>query len=221
MPEIKIKPIANFHSQFLLISGIVLMSFCLLLSTHFWVQIKLVLIFMILVAIMLILLGIVKKLEPTYSFYLSPKKLKFCHKYGEWQINWDNIQRIGEVRLHNGVEHSQLPYVGISVKSIEPVVDTLSLRLASRLPHEQRPLLLAAVTHSLLPLEQAQLNFSCYKFNNQNILNGPLALFLHHTDTLKLAYGYHLYLPVSCLDRSSKEFISLLRQCILHHTKYQ
>ena len=85
--------------------------------------------------------------------------------------------------------------------------------LANRLIHEQRPLITFAVMNQLLLLEQVQLNFEPYELPSGENVKGPIAAFLHHTEVLQAAYGYHLYIPDTAIDRELSEFIRLLKQC--------
>ncbi|NMP31565.1 DUF2982 domain-containing protein [Thalassotalea sp. M1531] len=219
MPEIKIKPFANYHGRFLLVAGIALLCISIALSHHYWHALRLVLILVILVSIVLIFIGIAKRLEPEFSFHLTPTALSYFHKYGHWQISWQNIQRVGNVKLSSSVNHQVLPYIGIKLKNSEVLAKNISLRLANRLPHEQRPLATLAISSELLTIEQAQVNFAPYRLSDGSKLNGPKALLFHHIDALEKAFGYHLFLPASSLDRPLDDFLTLLNQCNSHAIK--
>jgi len=42
-----------------------------------------------------------------------------------------------------------------------------------------------------------------------------LAMFGHRCEMLSKNLGYHIYIPVDCLDRTSDEFVRLLREYLL------
>lgn len=220
MSAIKIKAIAKHHNLFLMTIGISLLMLVLAVSAHLWQEYRLVLMFCALTSLVIFFVGVVKRLEPHYSVVLSKESICYQHKYGNWTIEWKNIQRIGEVLIDIGIEKRQLPYVGIKLKSEMAISDSISLRLASRLPHEQRPLTTIAITQSLTTLEKAQISFEPYKLASNESIKGPKAFFMHHTNMLQHAYGYHLFLPASALDRGIADFITLLRECKSHADTY-
>ncbi|WP_448213922.1 DUF2982 domain-containing protein [Colwellia sp. MEBiC06753] len=220
MPEIKIKAIARNHSQFLMVLGTISLILTIALSHHFWQEFRLALIFMLLVSIVIIFIGYIKRLEPDFSYTLTPEAIHYRHKYGNWTIAWRDIRRIGPVKVNTGFYQQQLPYIGIKLNEFSSLFSAVSPRLASRLPHEQRPLLTMAVSQQLIPLAQAQINFMPFKPVNQRPIKGPVAMFLHHTKALETAYGYHLFLPVSSMDRSIDEFLALLNGCKHYQFNY-
>ncbi|MFD2166888.1 DUF2982 domain-containing protein [Thalassotalea euphylliae] len=220
MQAIKIKPVANHNGQFLILTGVALLVTTIALSHHFWETIRLPLIFLLLASCVIIFIGAMKKMEPRFSYLMTPEFLEYTHKYGTWRIDWQNIQRVGDIRLAIGIDQKTLPYIGIKLKDHDAMVTAMSKRLASRLPHEQRPLTTAAVQQSLLSFEQAQINFEPYITSGNTTIKGPNAFYMHHASALAMAYGYHLFLPYSSLDRSAEEFISLLRECQTHSASY-
>lgn len=219
MDEIKIKPIANYHGQFLMVSGFFLLVVTLVIGINYWQQYSLVIVSLILISLVTFFIGLVKKLEPIYSLVLTPKGILYRHKYGSWQLEWLQIQRIGDIKVLSGFEHHQLPYVAIKIKTIEPLISSISPRLASRLIHEQRPLTVMAIRQKLLAFDQGLINFTPFKFNNTEI-KGPIAAFLHHSESLHKAYGYHLYLPTSAFDRDLADSLTLIKQCYQHSINY-
>lgn len=157
-------------------------------------------------------IGIIKILEPNTSFILSKQSILYQHKYGKWLLPWSAIANVCRISEIVGIEKLPLPYVGIRLNEIDSLIATISPRLASRLIHEQRPLIHFALQHQLLTLEQATINFTSFKHKNTEI-TGPTAAFLHQSMHLKNAFGYHIYLPESALDRTCTEFSILLNQC--------
>lgn len=67
--------------------------------------------------------------------------------------------------------------------------------------------------NNLLTLEQAQMNFSPYQTSSNETIKGPLAGFLHHSQVLYTAFGYHLFIPENSTDRDLDAFCQLLKRC--------
>jgi hypothetical protein len=220
LPTINIKAKARHHATFLMFIASLLALLTLLLGQYYWHQYRLVLIFIYLTALVIFITGVAKKLEPTFSFELSPKHLKYNHRYGHWQLTWQQIQRIALIRETSGLALIELPYLGINLLSIDVLAKQVSPRLANRLIHEQRPLMSLAIMHGLLSFEEAQLNFDSFTLSSGEIIKGPLAAFLYHCQTLHKAYGYHLYLPESSTDRELEQFCALLKNCMSNASRY-
>lgn len=211
--ELLIKPIARHHAFFSLLLGYTLFLITLLLGQYFWQQARLPLILIILVSLVIIFIGIVKLSEPKFSFKLTPAALSYYHRYGQWRLEWQYISYISQLTETYGIDQKSLPYIGIRLTSLTPIVNSISPRLASRLIHEQRPLLAFCIRYQLLTSEQCTINFEPYIAENNRVLKGTVAAFLHHTEILKSALGYHLYLPQTALDREINDFSVLLKQC--------
>ena len=146
--------------------------------------------------------------------------IKYQHRYGQWYINWQQIQRISLINETYGLNSIQLPYIGIRLLDLSIIATHISPRLANRLIHEQRPLLALAIKMGYLTLQQSVLNFEPYVLPSGERLKGPLAAFLHHSAALHNALGYHLFLPESAIDRELSEFCTLLNQCMRSASKY-
>jgi len=213
VPVIKIKAKASHHGLFLLVVGCAILLVAAALSAYFWQALRLVLIYVILVAMVIILIGVLKRLEPKYSFILHPQQLHYYHKYGCWQLRWQQIQHISPIKETRGLSLMALPYLGIKLYELESVVQQISPRLANRLIHEQKPLIAFAIVHQLMTFEQGQLNLSPYKLRSGELVKGPLAAFLHHSQSIYNSFGYHLVIAQSSLDRDLAEFCQLLKQC--------
>lgn len=219
-PEIEIKAQAKHNAYSLIIIGFSLFFTVLIFSQNYWQQAKLILILLLLVSFVIIFLGITKHIEPLNSFKLTPDKLTYHHKYGHWKIIWKNIRRIAQVKETVGIEYIELPYIGIKLESLMSIIDNISPRLASRLIHEQRPLIYFCLQHRLLTLEQVTINFSPFKFNDITI-KGPVAAFLYQTSNLHKALGYHLYIPENSIDRPCQDFVDLLNNCKVAARNYE
>jgi len=220
-PSITIKPIAKHHRIFLCIFGVSLLLITFLSAQYFWQMYQLSHIFMILLSLVIILIGVVKLFEPAVSLYLTPSKIIFNHRYGHWKLTWQDIQNINLVSEVVGLQREELPYVGIQLVHIDRIAKNISVRLANRLIHQQKGLIIYSVLHQLMTIEQAQINFEPFYLPNGEAIRGPIAAFLHQTEQLSHAFGYHLFLPVDSFDRDIDEFASLLKQCKTASSTYQ
>lgn len=211
-PNIKIKAQSKRHAYSMLLIGICILLINLIIAEYFWIQAKLALMFLIIVSLIVCFIGIIKILEPNNSFIISKQSILYQHKYGQWQLPWSAIANVTQVSEIVGIEKQPLPYLGIRLNEIDSLIATISPRLASRLIHEQRPLIHFALQHQLIKLEEATINFTAFKHKSTEI-TGPTAAFLHQSMHLKNAFGYHIYLPESVLDRTCEEFSILLNNC--------
>jgi len=220
LPCININAKANQHALFLMLLAVVIFIITLIVSQYYWRSYRLVLIFGYLLAFIFMLTGLLKRSEPRVSFQLSPQCIQYHHRYGNWTLNWQQIQNINTIQEVVGLTTVTLPYVGIRLKSVDVLAEQISPRLANRLIHEQRPLLSFSVMQHLLPLEATQLNFNPFTLASGKIIKGPLAAFLHHCQILHKALGYHLYIPESSTDRETDAFCQLLKQCQHYSANY-
>ncbi|QOL24949.1 DUF2982 domain-containing protein [Thalassotalea sp. LPB0316] len=210
--EIKIFPTSTRHSLFLSALGAVLLLICLLLINAYWQQAKLVLMFLTLASAVVLITGLSKHIEPKCSFNITPDGLTYLHRCGRWQLSWHAIKYIAPLRSTRGVEQQSLPYVGIVLTQLIDISTAITPRLANKLLHEQKPLLILAVQHDLLKVEDITLRFSPYK-SAAGTITGPVGEFLHQCESLHKAFGFHLYIPSTALDRSVEDFSALLNQC--------
>jgi hypothetical protein len=214
---IKIVPNSKNCEMFLLFFGptLMLMSYLLhlLLPPQFAVQV----IFVSLIGVVVLLLGLVKLVEPRFSYYLCPQGLIYRHRCGQWQISWLEISRIGQLQTYVANQYTDLPYIGLKLHDLESVARNISPRLANKLIHEQNELLLLAVGNNEIKSADAVINFEPYHLNGIEY-KGPIAGWLYKTEQLFKAYGYHIYLPENSFDREAREFMRLLKQC-QHYVK--
>ncbi|MEI6860106.1 MAG: DUF2982 domain-containing protein [Shewanella sp.] len=164
-----------------------------------------------------LVLGVSKILEPEISLDINQQGLKYHHRRGSIFIHWSNIQRIDIPRGLDGLESIKLPYIGIKLNKINPVLDIVPGRLATGLLTEQRPLLMSAMTldEDLIELEDYMNSEFTPLLINDERYRGVLAMFGHRCEMLSKNLGFHLYIPVDCLDRSADEFVNLLREYLL------
>ncbi|MDB2387385.1 DUF2982 domain-containing protein [Shewanella sp.] len=158
-------------------------------------------------------LGIAKLLEPEITMTIDASGMHYFHRRGEVKVSWHNIQRMDQLRISQGLESLSLPYIGIKLKTVGPILDTISLRLASGLLTEQRPLLMTASAQDedLSTLEdQISAEFTPFIEGNDRY-KGVLAMFGHRCRILAKHLGFHLYIATDALDRPVEEFIALMR----------
>ncbi|AWL13163.1 hypothetical protein HMF8227_02712 [Saliniradius amylolyticus] len=163
-----------------------------------------------------ILIGWFKVREPVHSFSLHRDRLSYVNRFGGWQLDWDNIQRVDVPRILQGLEQKPLELVGIRVKHYEPLLDCISLRLASNILMQQRALLLQADSeqcqtgrcYSANLLEQDR-----YKSASGKRYTGMKAMFAHRMARMREVLGYDLFVYQSDLDRPAEDFVRLLREC--------
>jgi len=162
-------------------------------------------------------LGISKLMEPEVSVELNQEGFFYHHRRGSLFIGWENVQRFDIPKGVDGIDIIELPFIGIKLKQINPVLDIIPGRLATGLLTEQRPLLMSAVTldESLEELESYMNSEFTPLVVNEERYRGVLAMFGHRCEMLSKNLGYHIYIPADCLDRSSDEFVSFLRQYLL------
>ena len=163
-----------------------------------------------------LILGLAKVYEPETTLALDDKGLTYFHRRGKVSIGWDNIQRVDIPRVTNGLDTIELSYLGIKLKHLNPILDNISLRLATGLLTEQRPLLVTAASQDedLATLETyLGAEFGPLVIEGDRY-RGVLAMFGHRCVMLDTRLGYHLYIPHDSLDREAKDFIKLLRQRI-------
>ena len=212
-PFINIKAKANQHSVFLMLLAVIIFIITLIVSQYYWRSHRLILIFIYLLTLVIMFIGLSKRSEPRVSFQLTPQRIQYHHRHGNWTLNWQQIQNINTIKEVVGLTTVTLPYIGIQLKSVDALAEQISPRLANRLIHEQRPLLSFSVKQHLLSLEETQLNFNPFTLESGKIIKGPLAAFLHHCQVLHKGLGYHLYIPESSTDREIDAFCQLLKQC--------
>ena len=212
---IQIKPQSKRHHLFILVLGAVLLMFNFVLNAYFWQEYRLPLMVMMFACCILLFVGFSKYTEPNTSYRLTRENIHFIHRHGQWQLPWIDVIRIGTLNTVVGNEYTQLPYLGIRLKSLDNIADSISPRLANRLIHEQQELLVLAAHNKDVILENGLINFSPFQLNKK-LYKGPIAGWLYRTEQLASIYGYHLFLPISGFDRELDEFLLLLNQCKNH-----
>ena len=212
---IKIKPLANHHAIFLIVLGFSGFFLVSVLTSWFWHEWRLALIFLYFLAGVVLLTGIGKWIQPNHSFLLTKQALHYVHSHGELIIPWHSIQRVDQLVATSVIERSELPYIGIKLIQDTHAIYEIPQRLANKLIHEQKPLIIFALSRDMISLDQSLINFEGFKTKSETI-KGPKAAFLHQSEVLAKAFGYQVYLPKSAFDRSTADFVKLLNQCKKH-----
>lgn len=165
------------------------------------------------IGILALVLGVAKMFEPEASLSLHHDRLIFRHRKGQISLPWSVVQRIDTVRVHHGMEQIDLPFIGIKLKDITPMLDSISPRLATGLLTEQRPLMMtAAAQDESLDTLEAYLGAEFTPLNlGEKNYSGVLAMFGHRSQMLNKYLGYHFYIANDSLDRPASNAITLLR----------
>lgn len=211
--EITIKPRARHNGLSIVLASFIALCLVTPFASAYWQDAKFALMFLILFILCGMLLGLLKYFEPQKSVVITPEHLTFIHRKGRWQLPWQRIRNINSVNNTYGVEKDELAYIGLVLESLEDLVDVISLRLANNLIHEQQPLVRYCLSRQLITMEQAVMNFEPFVCPSGKVVKGPLAGFLHQAEVLKSALGSHLFIGENSLDRSTEEFIVLLKEC--------
>lgn len=175
----------------------------------------------ILVAIAFIALGIIavvtgffKIKEPDYSVILTEQGIHYQHRYGTWDIPWENLQRIDAPRVTRGIEQVDLCMVGFKIKEYSSFLANISQRLMTNTLMEQRPLLMQNMEANCNTGECAGSDLiedQKFKLPNGKLLTGVQGMFANRMNKLRDRLGYDVYINEAELDRSVDEFVALVR----------
>ncbi len=173
-------------------------------------------IFLTSAAIVTLLIGWFKLREPEFSMAITPEEVRYFHRLGNWQLSWDNVQRVDCPRIRRGIEHLELEAVGFKLKDYSPFLRAISPRLATHILMEQRPLLLQQDEDNC----QTGMCYGSDIFNDKPVilengdqLTGVKAILANRMSQLRERLGFDVYIATSDLDRSATEFAQLLKQC--------
>lgn len=163
----------------------------------------------------LLFLGSAKIIEPPISLEITPQTIRYCHRRGHWQVHWDNIVRYDVPRVQHGLEFDELPYIGFALRDIEPIITTITPRLAVNLLTEQRHLLVVALRHERPDIQDYSPYFEVpdrFAAASGKIYTGVQAMFATRCAHFRELLGYDLFIPVSALDRPPDDFLHWLKQ---------
>jgi hypothetical protein len=174
------------------------------------------LIFCVSGAIVTILIGWFKLREPEHSLAIDREKVSYSHRCGQWQIAWDDIQRVDCPRVSRGLDHDTLELVGFKLKRYDEFLQTISPRLASHIIMEQRPLLIHGQNKSCSTggcYSSSLFEDKPFVLENGVTLTGIKAILANRMTAVREALGYDVFISASELDREPVAFVGLLREC--------
>ncbi|MGK0380797.1 MAG: hypothetical protein ACI8QG_000540 [Flavobacteriales bacterium] len=165
-----------------------------------------------------LLIAWVKYREPQFSFLLSKTLIVYKHRHGQWQLDWNNIQRVDVPKVTHGLEHKSLDMVAIKIKDYSAFLKGISPRLMTNILMEQRPLLFYD-----MPASEECASGGChsddmlendyFKDSNGTQYKGIQAMFANRMTKLRTRLGYDIFVAGSELDRPEQKFVELMRQC--------
>ena len=159
-------------------------------------------------------LGIAKLIQPEVSVELRSQGLVYHHHRGTIYLEWGNILRMDMPRSIQGFNDHELPYIGVRLNQLSLLIEDIPPRLATGLLTEQRPLLMSSLRldGELADLERyLNSEFSPVSLDGKTY-SGVQAMFSRRCEQLNAQLGYHVYIPVDCLDRTPREFLTLIRE---------
>ncbi|RUO33548.1 DUF2982 domain-containing protein [Aliidiomarina sanyensis] len=159
--------------------------------------------------------GIGKLIEPPASLIMNPKAIVYQHRKGQWQLTWDNIQRIGIPTIQRGIDRIEVPVIGFRLHSYDALLQNIDKRMAVHVLLEQRQLLVVALRAEKPDLEDFTPYFdvpSKYKTDSETIYDGVLASFALRMQHMRELLGYDLFISDNALDRPAEEFVNYLRE---------
>lgn len=175
-------------------------------------------IFLTSASLVALLIAWVKYREPQFSFLLSKSSIVYKHRYGQWQLDWSNIQRVDVPKVTHELDFKSLEMVGIKIKDYSVFLEKVSPRLMSNILMEQRPLLFYSMSASKDCAtggcsSDDMLEDDHYKDSNGVEYKGIQAMFANRMTKLRARLGYDIFVAATELDRQEQEFVDLLRQC--------
>ncbi len=175
-------------------------------------------IFLISLSLVGFILAWVKIREPEFSFFLTRHAIQYRHRFGIWQLDWHNIQRVDIPTINQAGHVKKLDMIGIKIKDYSDFLETVSPRLMSNILMEQRPLLLQGDNpddncHNGHCYGQDLLENDQYKDSSGKLYTGIKAMFANRMIKLRQRLGYDIFVAGAELDRSEQAFIDLLKQC--------
>ncbi len=207
MDVITIAPLSRRNRLTLsLLSGVLCLAFLIALSKG------LSLIWLLPLALLTVfsaVLAIGKRIEPAVTLRLDAKGLNYHHRRGQYEVDWEQLLRVDQPHAPDRPDQP-LDYVGIRLRDPARFYRTISPRLALALLREQRPL-------SRLAQPDCRNGQCAELLPDDDVLpeaglTGIRAAYATHQMILRQQLGYDLYLHHSCLDRSPRDFIDLVRE---------
>lgn len=200
-----------------IVAGVLALTLGVMMLAWLPEMLRLVAIFVVSAGLVALLIGWFKLREPEHSIELSKTQIVYFHRQGQWCLDWSNIARVDVPSVYNDMQQQALAVVGIRLHDYEPLLETMSPRLMNNMMMEQRSLLLQAVKEQMREdndFNDHLLEDDKFKSDTGKLYRGLQAMFANRMTKLRNSLGYDLFINVAELDRSTEEFVSLLRQCM-------
>jgi len=168
----------------------------------------------LIVGVGLLIIGIAKINDVDYRFSLTNEGIHYFTSRGGFTILWQDIQRIDIPKINNGMELTELPYIGIRLNQREHLINSASLPTLSHMLLEQRALIMLTDPQSTLYGNADNMLYPDVKVTHR--YQGLQAMFINRMQYLHNTLGYDIYFPNDDLDRSPADFVALLRQFKTH-----
>lgn len=212
--SIKIRAASKRNGFTTFVVGVVVLVIAIILLALLPKSAYLVGIFALSGSIVTMLIGWFKMREPAHSIELTKSFIHYQHRHGKWRLDWANIQRIDVPKISQGFEQKPLSMVGIKIKDYQPLLNSISPRLATNLLLEQRALLLhnngcatgGCYNNDLIEDDR-------FKMPDGRFISGIPAMLANRMSKLRISLGFDLFISVAELDRSSDDFVALLKEC--------
>ena len=165
---------------------------------------------MLILGLCLLIIGIVKINDVSYRFSLTNEGIHYFTSRGGFTVLWQDIQRIDIPKINNGLELTELPYIGIRLNEREHLINSASLPTLSHMLLEQRALVMLTDPQSTLYGNADNMLYPDIKVTHG--YQGLQAMFINRMQYLHNTLGYDIYFPDDDLDRPPAEFVQLLRE---------
>jgi hypothetical protein len=148
--------------------------------------------------------GLMKLDEPPVQLSVDEYGVRYHHKKGCWQLNWQDIELVQQIEI-NGVGVS---WIGFRLRDYDGLLAELPLRLAVHLLMEQRALLVAAMGANC-PTGRCASEFLTvdteYRYK-QRLLKGVQAMFTQRMVVFRQLLNADLVVPAQLLDTTPTDF---------------
>ena len=154
-------------------------------------------------------------LQRALSFTLSQTHIQHHCTKGGWSIPWNRIRSIGSLSVSHEGWQQKLPWIAIKLTSYEPMLNSISFRLASQLLIEQRALLLIGYRYAQPPsckLEDMLFDDTPYIAESGKIYRGLLAMLANRMTYTRELLGFDVFIDENLLDRSLEDFVGIMRR---------
>lgn len=153
--------------------------------------------------------------KQTLSFTLCPTHIQYHCAKGGWSLAWRNIESIAVPSIELDEWHKPLPWVGIRLRSYEPMLESISFRVASQILIQQRALLLTGYRYhnnKAQKLEDMLFDDKPYIAESGIIYRGLLAMLANRMSYTRELLGFDVFIEDNLLDRSPEEFVGFTRR---------